>query len=590
MADMKDGVLKIERALENADVFDIQVGGDDQATWTAPSGETGFSFNNAVRKLFENGGLPATLFDTYEEMLESDVAEGGYAVVTLDELAGNNGLWQKKSGTWVYANYNTQQLVNRINNTISPEFQGLALVDSLGFQVGEITEQHVNFFELFDLSPNTRSGITDELGFVVGDSPPDLTQLLSAVKAETSNLAAITDELGFVIGEALEKAPDVADKITISEPLFVKNLCAFPDEPVTVDIPSLIKERALQYKTRQVTATLAGAYNTELLANLASSSHCITIQANTLPTNCYLTLRDAHQVGQVRIPVKISTPISAKTAKVLMIGDSITNRGLADMCHKILADRGHTITFLGTMKGASLSAATASDEAGKLGEGREGWETGDYTFAVNDRARAIPLGEEAIYLAANKDTQWPQNPFLRAAEAGDSPEIVRNGYVFDPAFYQTRFSLDTPDIIVIQLGTNDIRDRDQPTLVQGWVSNTTLMINQIKAAWPQVKIILSIPNTAHDTKRNNIWENEYHPLIRAMLAMQSIPNVLVCPCWALMASESGFLMTTSTGAAKVSTEDPITGALIGEYADPVHPSYTPKYQMAHAISAYIACI
>lgn len=544
----------------------------------------------ASRLLVENGLLGATPFSTYAAMTASALVDGDYAVVTNDSALAQNGVYQKIAGAWIYAAYNVQQLVNRINNTISPEFQGLALVDSLGFQVGEITEQHVNFFELFDLSPSTVSDITDELGFVVGDSSPDLAQLLSTVKTETSNLAAITDELGFVIGGTLEEVPDVVNKVTISEPLFVKNLCVFPNEPVTVDIPSLIKERALQYQTRQVTATLAGAYNTELLANLASSSHCITIQANTLPTNCYLTLRDAHQVGQVRIPVKISTPTSTKTAKVLMIGDSITNRGLADMCHKILADRGHTITFLGTMKGASLSAATASDETGKLGEAREGWETGDYTFAVNDRARAVPVGEEAVYLASNKDTQWSQNPFLRAAVVGDSPDIVKNGYVFDPAFYQTRFSLDTPDIIVIQLGTNDIRDRDQPQLVQGWVSNTTLMINQIKAAWPSVKIVLSIPNTANDTTRNSIWANEYHPLIRAMLAMQSMPNVSVCPSWALMTSESGFLMTTSAGAARVSTEDPITGALIGEYADPIHPSYTPKYQMAHAISAYIACI
>lgn len=122
MADMKDGVLKIERALENADVFDIQVGGDDQATWTAPSGEDGISFNHAVRKLFENGGLPATPFPTYAKMTAPDVdpplVDGDYAVVTNDSAIEKNGFYQKANGAWVYIKYNLRNDIKGIKQEI----------------------------------------------------------------------------------------------------------------------------------------------------------------------------------------------------------------------------------------------------------------------------------------------------------------------------------------------------------------------------------------------------------------------------------------------------------------------------------------
>ncbi|MGE6439848.1 hypothetical protein ACQKDA_14645 [Psychrobacter sp. NPDC078370] len=44
VADQSVGIDTLTRGIENLNTLDIQIGGDDQATWEAPSGEQGMSF------------------------------------------------------------------------------------------------------------------------------------------------------------------------------------------------------------------------------------------------------------------------------------------------------------------------------------------------------------------------------------------------------------------------------------------------------------------------------------------------------------------------------------------------------------------
>ncbi|PZQ08477.1 MAG: hypothetical protein DI564_18305 [Rhodanobacter denitrificans] len=57
--------------------------------------------------------------------------------------------------------------------------------------------------------------------------------------------------------------------------------------------------------------------------------------------------------------------------------------------------------------------------------------------------------------------------------------MVRNGYVFDPAFYQVRFSFPTPDIVINALGTNDVRDRPVSTIYADVLDGESVIHSQI---------------------------------------------------------------------------------------------------------------
>ena len=108
--DYTDAVLKIDRALENADVLDVQVGGDDQATWIAPSGETGLSFKHALRLMMESG-IGFETFETKAQLTASSLANGKYAIVTNDGVA-NTGVYLKKSNVWIKVDWHSLDKVD----------------------------------------------------------------------------------------------------------------------------------------------------------------------------------------------------------------------------------------------------------------------------------------------------------------------------------------------------------------------------------------------------------------------------------------------------------------------------------------------
>src|SRR5690606_12221768 len=135
-------------------------------------------------------------------------------------------------------------------------------------------------------------------------------------------------------------------------------------------------------------------------------------------------------------------------------------------------------------------------------------------------------------------------------------------------------------------GTNDIRDRDEPTLSAQFYSEMKLLIQRIRAAWLNVKIILSLPNTPADSERDMLWQNEYAPVIRKLMQLRADfagdGKVFLAPSWALSTSEAGYSITTSSA-----TIDVLSGGLVGSLADNIHPQYAARYQLAHVLSAYI---
>lgn len=67
------------------------------------------SLQGYISTMFENGGLPATQFDTYTQMLTSDLAVGAMAVVTYDPNLAANGYYKKTATGWKYQNINSNQ-------------------------------------------------------------------------------------------------------------------------------------------------------------------------------------------------------------------------------------------------------------------------------------------------------------------------------------------------------------------------------------------------------------------------------------------------------------------------------------------------
>ncbi|WP_256677188.1 MULTISPECIES: SGNH/GDSL hydrolase family protein [unclassified Pseudomonas] len=313
----------------------------------------------------------------------------------------------------------------------------------------------------------------------------------------------------------------------------------------------------------------------------------LTINGQQYGSGAVLNLRDLESPSTRRfmpltlknVPVQ-TVPLSPK---ILIIGDSICNRQGGYYLKQFLQALGLTPQFIGTMKGSAV-ASNAGDTTGELGEAREGWETGDYTNAITDRAIILPPGQEDAYKEMSKTDQRDRNPFARAATGSDPSSIVRNGYVFDPAFYQSRFGLATPDIVLQGLGTNDVRDRTAATIYGHVLSNDTIMHDQIRAAWPNAKIIRFVPGTAVSADRNALWTSHYLPLIRAMqksIADRADAKTLLAPLWALTNPDVGY----SFSAAGAAGED---GFYAVDWSDPVHPWQASRIATFQALAPYIA--
>ena len=271
-----------------------------------------------------------------------------------------------------------------------------------------------------------------------------------------------------------------------------------------------------------------------------------------------------------------------RSPKILLIGDSIMDRQGGLFLKAALEELGFTPVFIGTIE-TSGHPTDVWDTTGPLSEARAGWQTGDYTYSVNDRAFIVAPGNEAAYLALPKASRRERNVFLRPATGSDDPSIVRNGYVFDPAFYQARFNLATPDIIVSALGTNDALDFPASALRAEVLANDLLMNKQFKAAWPNAKIIRTLPASAFGTAPNALWETSRSLVIEALIeaaATGGNPNLTVAPAWAMTNPEVGYAFGQSAVGAD--------GFYAGTWLDAIHPTGSSRIQLYQALAPYIA--
>lgn len=370
-------------------------------------------------------------------------------------------------------------------------------------------------------------------------------------------------------------------------PYFADTLWGVRGVPLSIHLANLLERRDDARLLRLSVASSGGA--TAVYDASAGPGERVDVDAGRLWVGSQLIIRRAKWDGAQRVvlPLQVrSAPLNpsvAPTPRVLMIGDSIINRGAARFSRDYLQSWGYAPTFVGTVLGAYTGSADATD--GLPGEGREGWECGDYTYAVTDRAQIVAPGSEAAYLAASKAVQRETNPFLRAATAGDAAQDINNGYVLDFAAYCSRFGVATPDVVVWECGTNDIRDRPASEVFARVYAADMLMYRRMRAAWPSAKIIRMLPGTSRDATRDALWTAAYIPLIKAMrqaVKDTADANIVLAPTWAMANQDAGY--TTLAG-----TTDPATGATTTTLNDSIHPIGATRAELWRATAGYIAC-
>ncbi|MED5102433.1 SGNH/GDSL hydrolase family protein [Niallia circulans] len=188
---------------------------------------------------------------------------------------------------------------------------------------------------------------------------------------------------------------------------------------------------------------------------------------------------------------KKSTNPTTTTIKELHIGDSITNRGLANSIMNYLSTQyGVTGTPVGTM----------INNNSRRGEGREGWKftnfIGKSWVTQNDLTLTAATGLTDNQLSVNPfikvatSTDLTQNPdycFTTSGVSYAEDNTKSTYYIFDFANYLSVQSIETPDVITIALSTNDILSGSE-TYIEDCRNALLFMIKKIREALPMVKI------------------------------------------------------------------------------------------------------
>ncbi|CAI8992878.1 SGNH/GDSL hydrolase family protein [Pseudomonas sp. IT-P218] len=469
------------------------------------------------------------------------------------------------------------KLINPVDGSVLYYF-----LDELGFAWGSVGSTG---FDLPGMAAKQTvqegTSMLDPDDFLIFDDGPDGSTYGAVSSRRTpGEEMVVTDELGFVWSDMKNPAGTKVAPIPSTIPLIASPICGVQGENTSIYVRNILAKRS---DTNLVRGTFASRSTPEII----TSTDELRFKTEDIGAHAYLYLRsELTSASRTRLTLNCLTAPNPGigSGAILTLGDSIQNRQGGTQQKQFLEAWGYAPTFIGTIKGSS--AIDDPDNAtGELGEAREGWETGDFTYSVTDRVSMVAPGGEADYLNSPKLTKWQVNPFLRASTGGDDPSIVRNGRVFDPAFYQARFGLATPKIVNIALGTNNVRDRSTAEIYANAYSDLLLIVSQCKAAWPSAKIVMSCPSTPRDTARDVLWETKYVPLLQAMLQVRNdvaSTNVLVFPVWAHVTQEAGYTITSPV-------TDPLTGAVTGSLGDAIHPRESTRQQMQKAYAKFFAC-
>lgn len=299
------------------------------------------------------------------------------------------------------------------------------------------------------------------------------------------------------------------------------------------------------------------AGNTSLATMLDESTTSeLIVDPAMIGTTAEILIYDPSQVAPFAKTVAVVTaPVTRSgSPKVLIIADSLRQYcEVPNFLRDNLVAMGMTPTMIGTINAFSGLSANA------LCEGRGGRRFSDYTYATTDMVAPVAVGGEAAYLALSDAQRQSYNPFLRAAVGGDPSNIVFNGYVFDLAFYLTRFSLATPTHIEIALGTNDMASSDG--LASGWIDDgLRVLYGQCRAAAPNAFMGITVQATG-PSPTSGRWPRHKAILLtkvkQFVTAHASDAKLSLIPIYLYMSNVAGWARTVGTPDANGLASAPI---------------------------------
>lgn len=326
--------------------------------------------------------------------------------------------------------------------------------------------------------------------------------------------------------------------------------------------------------------------------HMPSGERQILIDPEQCGATGYLELRRKGMRGRrdlrdiVEMIIHRADPVT-KTVKVLLIGDSLTNRRLAAKIALKLAALGITVQWIGTLAGSNTDNlagdAYITDASGPLGEGRDGWKIAEFINMVPTYGAAYD--DWTAYNAGNKAYRKERNPFLKvpSGEAtSGANQLVYNGKVFSLANYLAQTSQATPDVIIIGLGTNDMFQADYLSYMS---NGLRVMLAQCRAAAPNARIGWWFPINPMSYSGLSL-RPKAQAIIRqsvAQIIALNDPKTFEIPVWASLDPNMGWRMNIGTADA--------TGVKSIDINDSVHLGLDPapnRERVAEIHAAFIA--
>jgi hypothetical protein len=305
------------------------------------------------------------------------------------------------------------------------------------------------------------------------------------------------------------------------------------------------------------------------------SSTSFHIPQSNLGTTASLILRNSDITdAEFKKDITIETSPMSKTGSknILYIGDSLGNWSIDALVNKF-SSTNLTVTSIGKRKLSGVN---------NYSEGRSGWQASDFVY-INTRFNPLTVGSEGTYTDGDS-----RNPFIRIATGADSSGDVKNGYIFDYDFYLNRFSLAPPDIVVMNLYTNDYYAYGASQAITNVVEAYRIMISSILLTHPTTKIGLAFPMVGWDLSDSlNRYSNGIAQLFLQLSAIyRGNANVDIISSHAYLSNEFIFPITTdSTNTQNNQTKGTVSDAVHFVYTDIGKQMYAePIFQFIHAKS------
>jgi lysophospholipase L1-like esterase len=336
----------------------------------------------------------------------------------------------------------------------------------------------------------------------------------------------------------------------------------------------------------------------------------LKIDPAQLGSSCELVFRhddnpDVRYIKPITKHVAGASALDSRALNMLVMGDSLTEGGMATAFKTNLEAQGATITPVGTY----FSSLTNN----LRGEGRGYW---TYRSFVGKDNYSVGIGAHTRSSGGKTDTTKFENPFLKLADATDKAnhptwcfrftgvdrelsyqddaDKTGNFYIFDFAWYLAQHSVANPDFITIALSTNDINlDRteySQAERLQFARLALEIMVTQIKAALPDVVIgIIPAPAWSSTATGDPRWADETAAWVENCMTdvatlQGTYTDLYIVPVWPFMNEDCAYAYASATDLSAINNTQKKT------ITDWVHFDATGRLQYAEVVGNWAACV